>query len=225
MNILKDYKNNLTTKEFIAKCNELGKNGRFKNYINDKKLCSKLNSIFYFGGNNYIKDFINIIKNNKDFSNEIKDISIDNIVNDNDATSITINMKNRVIKIDFKNKLIYDYGTNTMLGYNNNFVIAPLHNKPIFRMPTTINSVFDMNDPTTKYVLSHWSENDRRYVEFKLPAIINNMPDDYKKEFSSNIRFFNKFSTATNFVVITTNKKVMQCNFIKEKGVYDCTIS
>lgn len=219
MNILKDCKNNLTTAEFIAKCAELGKIGRTREYFSDKKLCSKLNDLFYYGGNNYIKDFIQIIKNNKNFNNEIRNITIANIVDDKDETSISIILKDKLIKIDFKNKTIYGYNNNTFI-YKNNFILIPINNK---EKSDIIEVLFNTSDSTTKFVLNNWSDYDKKILREKFPLIINKMPNTYKREFEFN-RFSDKFASVNVFVIIGKTGMQMQCIYNKKENIYSCLI-
>lgn len=79
--------------------------GSFSNYFTDEKVCSGLIMQFSFG-NNYVKDFMKLLIHNKNFANTIKNITMDDIINDNDESSITIKVKDEIIKIDFRYKLI-----------------------------------------------------------------------------------------------------------------------
>lgn len=219
MNILKDCKNNLTTAEFIAKCTELGKIGRTREYFSDKKLCTKLNDLFYYEGNSYIKDFIQIIKNNKNFNNEIRNITIANIVDDKDETSISIILKDKLIKIDFKNKTIYGYNNNTFI-YKNDFILTPINNR---EKADIIEVLFDANDSTTNFVLNNWSDYDKKILREKFPLIIDKMPNMYKREFEFN-KFSDKFASVNVFTIIGKTGMQMHCIYNNKENIYSCCI-
>lgn len=106
MNILENYDNDyLSADEFLAKRDEIDEVGYLQNYLSDEYICMRLKN-HYYHGNNYIKDFIRLLKNNTAFAQIIDNITMDNIINDNDESSITIKIKGETIKIDFRYKLI-----------------------------------------------------------------------------------------------------------------------
>lgn len=93
MNLSKDYINDsISTDEFVAKRDEIDAIGYFQNYLSDKLICLKLKN-HYYHGNNYIKDFIRLLKNNTAFAQIIDNITMDNIINDNDESLSMIMMK------------------------------------------------------------------------------------------------------------------------------------
>lgn len=121
MNLSKDYINDsISTDEFAAKRDEIDAIGYFQNYLSDKLICLKLKN-HYYHGNNYIKDFIRLLKNNTAFAQIIDNITMDNIINDNDESSITVKIKGETIKIDFRYKLIIYNGKK--FYYSDDYII------------------------------------------------------------------------------------------------------
>ena len=189
MNILKIYENDLSTNGFLEKLSELKKIGRFSDYIDNEKTCVRLNHHFYHG-NKYIKNFLNLIKNNSDFANYIKDITIENIVNDNNEYIISIKKNNEIFKVDLKNKKISNY-KNKNFVYGDDYIIKLDESKNISKPITKTNEVkdkpinndskpqkeksntivpiekiesiekyIDMTDPTSKAIISTFWSND-----------------------------------------------------------------
>ena len=190
MNILKTYSDNVITSEYItAKKNELKTIGNFSDFFVDKFLCISLNDHFY-NNYEYMKDLLYLLKNNKDFAELVKNITINSIIADNDNTSISFNINKKILKINFKNKTINNY-KNKNFVYGDDYIIKLDESKNVSKPITKTNEVkdkpinddsnsqkeksntivpikkvesiekyIDMTDPTSKAIISTFWSND-----------------------------------------------------------------
>ena len=193
MNLLKDYINDsLTTEEFATKREEIDSIGYFQNYLNDELICLTLKN-HYYHGNNYIKEFISILKNNNGLVKLIKNITIDDTINDDDESTISIKLPDTTISIDLKNKKVPGY-TEKEMQYSDDYVLTPVEDKD--KLSTVIEKVdpltlIDMKDPMTNSIISaFWSNKDVELFKSKIAKIINTVPSNYKEEFKNKIRNF-----------------------------------
>lgn len=74
MNLLKIYENELSTDEILKKNEELKKVGKFSTFFKNKYFRVCLDYQFYYG-NDYIKDFMKLIKANTGFNKSIENIT------------------------------------------------------------------------------------------------------------------------------------------------------
>ena len=230
MNLLKDYINDsLSTEEFATKREEIDSIGYFQNYLNDELICLTLKN-HYYHGNNYIKEFISILKNNNGLVKLIKNITIDDTINDDDESTISIKLPDTTISIDLKNKKVTGY-TEKEMQYSDDYVLTPVEDKD--KLSTVIEKVdpltlIDMKDPMTNSIISaFWSNKDVELFKSKIAKIINTVPSNYKEEFKNSKFFINKDTKATidDFTLIGKTNKKLHCIFNRSKNVFDCDIA
>ena len=230
MNLLKDYNNDsLYADEFIAKRDEIDAIGYFQNYLNDEYTCMRLKN-HYYHGNNYIKEFISILKNNNGLVKLIKNITIDDTITDDNESTISIKLPDTTISIDLKNKKVTGY-TEKEMQYSDDYILTPIEDKN--KLATVIEKVdpltlIDMKDPMTNSIISaFWSNKDVELFKSKIVKIINTVPSNYKEEFKNSKFFINKDTKATidDFTLIGKTNKKLHCIFNRNKNVFDCDIA
>lgn len=192
MDILKEYPN-LSGGVITARNDELKKVGRFFNYFTNDYFWMCLDYL-YFNGNNYIMDFMKLIKANPGFAKAIKDITVDNIVKDDIDSSISIKLKDGLIKIDLENKKVDDGYKKEKFYYSNDFLLKPI------KKPTNALAIVSNNVETKKINVGKKNiSNDKPVTEKKT----NDTTAAVKKEVTDTK---NNVSNSSNKTV-TTEKK------------------
>ena len=221
---------------YLNKIKKLSKNGNFDNYFSSKDVANYLTRAFVFG-NDKVYDLLSLIKNNSLLNNYIKNISINDIIEDNDNDSISFKTKEGIIKIDFNKKNIvvkntkrYSFSDNFVV---NNKVIANNNNK---KKEETVNasnvksdnSYLDMNDKQTKSIIDSWSNEDRKVFNNKLKEIMSKLPKGYNRNDFTNMTFYisnkEKAPTCKEFTLINKKGNKLHCALNTKTTKYDCVI-
>lgn len=142
MNILKKYPD-LEVEVAESRNNELEKVDRLSNYFSKKYVWVCLNYLYY-NGNNYIMDFMKLIKANPGLAKAIKDISVNDIVKDDIDSNISIRLKGGLIKIDLENKKVDAGYKKEKFYYSNDFLLKSI------KKPTNELAVVSNNNAETK---------------------------------------------------------------------------
>lgn len=220
---------------YLAKIKKLSKNGNFDNYFSSKDVANYLTRAFVFG-NDKVYDLLSLIKNNSLLNNYIKNISINDIIEDNDNDSISFKTKEGIIKIDFNKKSIvvknvkrYSFSdsfvVNDKEGVNNN------KKKEEKVDPSNVkvdNSYLDMNDKRTKTIIDSWSNEDRNVFNNKLKEIMSKLPKGYNRKDFTNMVFYisdkEKSPTCKEFTLINKKGNKLHCALNAKTTKYDCVI-
>lgn len=221
---------------YLNKIKKLTKNGNFDNYFNSKDVSNYLTRAFVFG-NDKVYDLLSLIKNNSLLSNYIKDISVNDIIEDNDSNSISFKTKEGIIKIDFNKKSIvvknvkqYSFSdsfvVNDKAGVNNNNKKKEEKvNPPNIKVD---NSYLDMNDKRTKTIIDSWSNEDRNVFNNKLKEIMSKLPKGYNRKDFANMVFYisdkEKSPTCKEFTLINKKGNKLHCALNAKTTKYDCVI-
>lgn len=222
--------------DYLDKIKKLTKNGNFDNYFSSKDVANYLTRAFVFG-NDKVYDLLSLIKNNSLLSNHIKDISINDIIEDNDSNSISFKTKEGIIKIDFNKKSIvvknvkqYSFSdsfvVNNKAGANNN---KKKEEKVDPSNAKVDNSYLDMNDKRTKTIIDSWSNEDRNTFNNKLKEIMSKLPKGYnRKDFTSMVFYIisdkEKTPTCKEFTLINKKGNKLHCSLNAKTTKYDCVI-
>ena len=183
MKLFKENASITNENNYLNKIKKLTANGNFDKYFNSKDVSNYLTRAFVFG-NDKVYDLLSLIKNNSLLSNHIKDISVNDIIEDNDNNSISFKTKEGIIKIDFNKKSIvvknvkrYSFSdsfvVNDKEGVNNN---KKKEEKVDSSNVKVDNSYLDMNDKRTKTIIDSWSNEDRNVFNNKLKEIMSKLP-------------------------------------------------
>lgn len=220
---------------YLNKIKKLTANGNFDNYFNSKDVSNYLTRAFVFG-NDKVYDLLSLIKNNSLLSNHIKDISVNDIIEDNDSNSISFKTKEGIIKIDFNKKSIvvknvkqYSFSdsfvVNDKAGVNNN------KKKEEKVDPSNVkvdNSYLDTNDKRTKAIIDSWSNEDRNVFNNKLKEIMSKLPKGYNRKDFTNMVFYisdkEKSPTCKEFTLINKKGNKLHCALNAKTTKYDCVI-
>nr|DAE39846.1 MAG TPA: hypothetical protein [Caudoviricetes sp.]DAE39850.1 MAG TPA: hypothetical protein [Caudoviricetes sp.] len=222
--------------DYLNKIKKLTKNGNFDNYFSSKDVANYLTRAFVFG-NNKVYDLLSLIKNNSLLSNHIKDISVNDIIEDNDSNSISFKTKEGIIKIDFNKKSIvvknvkqYSFSdsfvVNNKAGVNNNNKKKEEKVDP--SNAEVDNSYLDMNDKRTKTIIDSWSNEDRNTFNNKLKEIMSKLPKGYNRKDFTNMVFYisdkEKTPTCKEFTLINKKGNKLHCALNAKTTKYDCVI-
>lgn len=220
---------------YLNKIKKLTANGNFDNYFNSKDVSNYLTRAFVFG-NDKVYDLLSLIKNNSLLSNHIKDISVNDIIEDNDSNSISFKTKEGIIKIDFNKKSIvvknvkqYSFSdsfvVNNKAGANNN---KKKEEKVDPSNAKVDNSYLDMNDKRTKTIIDSWSNEDRNTFNNKLKEIMSKLPKGYNRKDFTNMVFYisdkEKTPTCKEFTLINKKGNKLHCALNAKTTKYDCVI-
>lgn len=220
---------------YLNKIKKLTANGNFDNYFNSKDVSNYLTRAFVFG-NDKVYDLLSLIKNNSLLSNHIKDISVNDIIEDNDSNSISFKTKEGIIKIDFNKKSIvvknvkqYSFSdsfvVNNKAGVNNNKKKEEKVNPSNAKVD---NSYLDMNDKRTKTIIDSWSNEDRNTFNNKLKEIMSKLPKGYNCKDFTNMVFYirdkEKTPTCKEFTLINKKGNKLHCALNAKTTKYDCVI-
>lgn len=220
---------------YLNKIKKITANGNFDNYFNSKDVSNYLTRAFVFG-NDKVYDLLSLIKNNSLLSNHIKDISVNDIIEDNDSNSISFKTKEGIIKIDFNKKSIvvknvkqYSFSdsfvVNNKAGANNN---KKKEEKVDPSNAKVDNSYLDMNDKRTKTIIDSWSNEDRNTFNNKLKEIMSKLPKGYNRKDFTNIVFYisdkEKTPTCKEFTLINKKGNKLHCALNAKTTKYDCVI-
>lgn len=221
--------------DYLSKIKKLAKNGNFDNYFNSKDVSNHLTRAFALG-NDKVYDLLSLIKNNSLLSNHIKDISVNDIVEDNDSNSISFKTKEGIIKIDFNKKSIavknvkhYSFSdsfvVNDKAGANNNKKKEEKVNPSNIKVD---DSYLDMNDKRTKTIIDSWSNEDRNVFNNKLKEIMSKLPKGYNHKDFTNMVFYigdkEKSQTCKEFTLINKKGNKLHCVLNAKTTKYDCVI-
>ena len=235
MKLFKENASITNENNYLNKIKKLTKNGNFDNYFNSKDVSNYLTRAFVFG-NDKVYDLLSLIKNNSLLSNHIKDISINDIIEDNDSNSISFKTKEGIIKIDFNKKSIvvknvkqYSFSdsfvVNDKAGVNNN------KKKEEKVDPSNVkvdNSYLDMNDKRTKAIIDSWSNEDRNVFNNKLKEIMSKLPKGHNRKDFTNMVFYisdkEKSPTCKEFTLINKKGNKLHCALNAKTTKYDCVI-
>ena len=169
-------------------------------------------------------------------SNHIKDISVNDIIEDNDNNSISFKTKEGIIKIDFNKKSIvvknvkrYSFSdsfvVNDKEGVNNN---KKKEEKVDSSNVKVDNSYLDMNDKRTKTIIDSWSNKDRNVFNNKLKEIMSKLPKVYNRKDFTNMVFYisdkEKSPTCKEFTLINKKGNKLHCALNAKTTKYDCVI-
>lgn len=251
MNLLKIYENELSTDEILKKNEELKEVGKFSTFFKNKYFRICLDYQFYYG-NDYVKDFMKLIKANTDFNKSIENITVDDIVNDENDNEISIKTKDTEIKVDLKNKKVYGYKKKDFC-YSDDFVLKPITktnsntdagnakksddsnskkeegSKPItiIKKLDNIGKFIDLKDPFSKSIISNfWSSENVRMFKIKINDIMSKIPEIYKEEFKLS-KFYTGDKIKVNindFTLIGKTGKKMHCMLDAKSNKYSCSI-
>lgn len=251
MNLLKIYENELSTDEILKKNEELKKVGEFSTFFKNKYFRICLDYQFYYG-NDYVKDFMKLIKANTEFNKTIENITVDDIVNDENDSEISIKTKDTEIKVDLKNKKVYGYKKKDFC-YSDDFVLKPITktnsntdagnakksddsnskkeevSKPItiIKKLDNIGKFIDLKDPFSKSIISNfWSSENVRMFKIKINDIMSKIPEIYKEEFKLS-KFYTGDKIKVNindFTLIGKTGKKMHCMLDTKSNKYSCSI-
>ncbi len=220
---------------YLNKIKKLTANGNFDNYFNSKDVSNYLTRAFVFG-NDKVYDLLSLIKNNSLLSNHIKDVSVNDIIEDNDSNSISFKTKEGIIKIDFNKKSIvvknvkqYSFSdsfvVNNKAGANNN---KKKEEKVDPSNAKVDNSYLDMNDKRTKTIIDSWSNEDRNTFNNKLKEIMSKLPKGYNRKDFTNMVFYisdkEKTPTCKEFTLINKKGNKLHCALNAKTTKYDCVI-
>lgn len=220
---------------YLNKIKKLTANGNFDNYFNSKDVSNYLTRAFVFG-NDKVYDLLSLIKNNSLLSNHIKDVSVNDIIEDNDSNSISFKTKEGIIKIDFNKKSIvvknvkqYSFSdsfvVNNKAGANNN---KKKEEKVDPSNAKIDNSYLDMNDKRTKTIIDSWSNEDRNTFNNKLKEIMSKLPKGYNRKDFTNMVFYisdkEKTPTCKEFTLINKKGNKLHCALNAKTTKYDCVI-
>lgn len=146
MDILKENPN-LNGEVIVARNNKLKKVGRFFNYFTNDYFWMCLNSLYY-DGNDYIMDFMKLIKANPGLAKAIKDISVNDIVKDDIDSNISIKLKGSLIKIDLESKKVDDGYKKEKFYYSDDFLLKPI------KKPTNALAIVSNNNAEPKKTIA-----------------------------------------------------------------------
>lgn len=220
---------------YLNKIKKLTANGNFDNYFNSKDVSNYLTRAFVFG-NDKVYDLLSLIKNNSLLSNHIKDVSVNDIIEDNDSNSISFKTKEGIIKIDFNKKSIvvknvkqYSFSdsfvVNNKAGANNN---KKKEEKVDPSNAKVYHSYLDMNDKRTKTIIDSWSNEDRNTFNNKLKEIMSKLPKGYNRKDFTNMVFYisdkEKTPTCKEFTLINKKGNKLHCALNAKTTKYDCVI-
>ena len=204
---------------YLNKIKKLTANGNFDNYFNSKDVSNYLTRAFVFG-NDKVYDLLSLIKNNSLLSNHIKDVSVNDIIEDNDSNSISFKTKEGIIKIDFNSFVV-----NNKAGANNN---KKKEEKVDPSNAKVDNSYLDMNDKRTKTIIDSWSNEDRNTFNNKLKEIMSKLPKGYNRKDFTNMVFYisdkEKTPTCKEFTLINKKGNKLHCALNAKTTKYDCVI-
>lgn len=223
---------------YLNKIKKLTANGNFDNYFKSKDVSNYLTRAFVFG-NDKVYDLLSLIKNNSLLSNHIKDISVNDIIEDNDSNSISFKTKEGIIKIDFNKKSIvvknvkqYSFSdsfvVNDKAGANTTNNNKKKEKKVDSSNVKVDNSYLDMNDKRTKTIIDSWSNEDRNVFNNKLKEIMSKLPKGYNRKDFTNMVFYisdkEKSPTCKEFTLINKKGNKLHCALNAKTTKYDCVI-
>lgn len=221
--------------DYLNKIKKLTKNGNFDKYFNSKDVANYLTRAFTLG-NDKVYDLLSLIKNNSLLSNYIKNISVNDIIEDNDSNSISFKTKEGIIKIDFNKKSIVVKNVKHY-SFSDSFVVnnkagTNINNKKEEKVnPSNVkvdNSYLDMNDKRTKAIIDSWSNEDRDAFNNKLKEIMSKLPKGYnRKDFTSMVFYISdkeKSPTCKEFTLINKKGNKLHCALNAKTTKYDCVI-
>ena len=235
MKLFKENASITNENNYLNKIKKLTANGNFDKYFNSKDVSNYLTRAFVFG-NDKVYDLLSLIKNNSLLSNHIKDISVNDIIEDNDNNSISFKTKEGIIKIDFNKKSIvvknvkrYSFSdsfvVNDKEGVNNN---KKKEEKVDSSNVKVDNSYLDMNDKRTKTIIDSWSNEDRNVFNNKLKEIMSKLPKGYNRNDFTNMVFYisdkEKSPTCKEFTLINKKGNKLHCALNAKTTKYDCVI-
>ena len=235
MKLFKENASITNENNYLNKIKKLTANGNFDKYFNSKDVSNYLTRAFVFG-NDKVYDLLSLIKNNSLLSNHIKDISVNDIIEDNDNNSISFKTKEGIIKIDFNKKSIvvknvkrYSFSdsfvVNDKEGVNNN---KKKEEKVDSSNVKVDNSYLDMNDKRTKTIIDSWSNEDRNVFNNKLKEIMSKLPKVYNRKDFTNMVFYisdkEKSPTCKEFTLINKKGNKLHCALNAKTTKYDCVI-
>ena len=235
MKLFKENASITNENNYLNKIKKLTANGNFDKFFNSKDVSNYLTRAFVFG-NDKVYDLLSLIKNNSLLSNHIKDISVNDIIEDNDNNSISFKTKEGIIKIDFNKKSIvvknvkrYSFSdsfvVNDKEGVNNN---KKKEEKVDSSNVKVDNSYLDMNDKRTKTIIDSWSNEDRNVFNNKLKEIMSKLPKGYNRKDFTNMVFYisdkEKSPTCKEFTLINKKGNKLHCALNTKTTKYDCAI-
>ena len=101
MKLFKENASITNENNYLNKIKKLTANGNFDKYFNSKDVSNYLTRAFVFG-NDKVYDLLSLIKNNSLLSNHIKDISVNDIIEDNCFISIYCSKKELIQEYKYK---------------------------------------------------------------------------------------------------------------------------
>lgn len=178
-----------------------------------------------YGKTNLLK-LIKLIHNNDMIKTLLENISINNVIEDDNDNTIAFSINNDSLLIDFDKKTIMH--NNNIFYYNNDYIIDN-NNRAVINTnaeQNNLNKFIDFNDPLTNSIINHyWTKNDRKKFANKLSIIINKLPLSFNKKLFTKMKFSNNtIANINEFTLINNNNNRLHC-VLNNKHNYDCYIS
>lgn len=198
-------------------------NSTITNCFKNKQFSLLLKMNIRYGNLNLLK-LIKIVHNNSMMKKILENISINNVVEDNNDDIITFSINKKTLSINFNNNTI-TYN-NSIFYYDDKYIIT--NNKTVVSANTeqnTLNKFIDFNDPLTNSIINrYWSKNDRKKFANKLSAIIDNLPLSFNKKLFTKMKFSNNtIANINEFTLINNNKNKLHC-ILNNNNKYDCYV-